>query len=334
MGARHYFVYDFVIMFPPRSLVFALCAVLIAAKDGATQTASKTSPDASAVARKATVQAESGHCDSALPVLEKQIRQVSDRDLMRKVGLDGVHCAMTLGQTNSALKFLELLARDYPDDPEVLYAEVHAYSDLSTHASQRLAIAAPSSPQAHELLAESYEMQGKWDAAEGEYRALVTQNPKLPGIHFRLGRLLLSKPNPPSTVADDAKREFEQELSIDPSNAGAEYVLGELARQNQKWDDAVAHFSRAAKLDPQFAEAFVGLGSALISLKRYADAVEPLQTAVRLDPRNPDAHYQLATAYVRAGRKQDGDREFAIHKQLIGVQGGATEDAHPASEPR
>jgi len=239
---------------------------------------------------------------------------------------------MTLNQVDAALEFLQLLAREFPQDPDVLYSEVHAYSDLSTQASQQLGQTASSSPQAHELLAESYETRGKWEEAETEYRGILEHNPGQPGIHFRLGRLLLSKPNPPASVAEDAQHEFEQELKIDPSNAGAEYVLGELARQNQLWDEAVTHFSRAAQLDPQFGEAFLGLGISLISLKRYPDALTPLETAVKLEPKNPDAHYNLATAYTRAGRKQDGEKEFAIHRRLIKTQGGAVEN--PPAQPQ
>ena len=213
--------------------------------------------------------------------------------------------------------------------PTILYQAVHAFSDLSTRASQELAEGAPGSYQAHELLAESFEMQGKWDDAAKEYHGILQQNPQVPGIHFRLGRLLLSQPNPSPTVADDAKSEFEQELQIDPSNAGAEYVLGELARQHQQWDEAVAHFSRASKLDSQFAEAFLGLGASLISARRYTDAIPPLETATRLEPRNPDAHYNLATAYTRAGRKQDGEREFAVHRKLTGDEGTSGTSATP-----
>ncbi|MGA3091895.1 MAG: tetratricopeptide repeat protein [Terriglobales bacterium] len=229
-----------------------------------------------------------------------------------------MRCAMTLGQANAAIDFLQVMSREFPRDSDVLYAEVHAYSDLSTRASQELAQTAPSSPQARELLAESYEMQGKWADAEKEYRSILEHNPNFPGIHFRLGRLLLSQPNPSPTVSDDAKREFQRELEIDASNAGAEYVLGELARQNQLWDEAVAHFSRAVKLDPGFGEAFLGLGTSLISLKRYSDALPALEAAVKLEPTNPDAHYNLATAYTRVGRRQDGEKEFAIHKRLLG----------------
>jgi Tfp pilus assembly protein PilF len=317
-------------MFPPRGLVLAVFSVLVACGTSVAQSASKSLPDAATSAQKATTLAKDGHCAEALPLLKRSIRQVEDAKLKRTVGLSGVHCAMALGQVNAALDFLQSLARSFPRDPEILYTEVHVYSDLSSMSSQELAHTAPSSPQAHELLAESYEAQGNWAGAEKEYRAIIEHNPNLPGIHFRLGRLLLSKPNPPTSVAEDAKHEFEQELVIDPSNAGAEYVLGELARQNSLWDEAVKHFSRAATLDAHFSEAYLGLGMSLMSLKRYSEAVTPLETAVRLDPKNPDAHYNLATAYTRAGRKEDGEREFAIHQKLIGTQGGAAEQ--PAAQ--
>jgi tetratricopeptide (TPR) repeat protein len=212
--------------------------------------------------------------------------------------------------------FLRLLNQEFPSDPDVLYVSVHAYSDLSDRAAKHLAQAAPHSYQARELNAEALEMQGKWDQASAEYQAVLKQSPELPGIHFRLGRILLSKPNPPPDVAAQAKKEFEAELKIDPSNAGAEYVLGELARQSQQWDDAAHHFSRAAALDAGFGDAFLGLGQSLIAAKKFADAIAPLETAVKLEPANPATHYNLATAYSRAGKKAEADKEFAIHRQM------------------
>jgi len=131
-----------------------------------------------------------------------------------------------------------------------------------------------------------------------------------------LGRLLLSEPNPPADAAERAKKEFQQELEIDPNNAGAEYVLGEMARQDSQWPDALKHFSRATELDAGFGDAFLGLGTTLLSAKRFAEAIPPLETAVKLEPRNPGAHYSLATALTRAGRKQDAEKEFAIHRQM------------------
>jgi tetratricopeptide (TPR) repeat protein len=305
---------------------FLPCLLLLIICSGASGEAQsgKTAPDPSATARNAATLAENGRCGEALPILRKSIAQVKERELKLKLGLDGVRCAMTLHQSDAALEFLRILTREFPKDPDALYVAVHAYSDLSTMSSQDLARDAPNSYQAHELLAESFESQGKWDDAEKQYRLILKQNPNLPGVHFRLGRLLLSKPNPTADATGEAKQEFVLELQIDPKNAGAEYVLGELARQNQQWDEAVNHLSRATKLDPQFGEAFVALGMCLVADKRYADAITPLEMAVKLEPRNPAAHYNLAVAYSRDGRKQDGDKEFAIHQSLLGEQGGNT----------
>jgi tetratricopeptide (TPR) repeat protein len=294
--------------------LLTVAGVMCAAQAGKGTDASAT--DASASAGHSASLAEAGHCVEAMPRLKKAIRQLSDQQVKRRIGLDGVRCAMTLNQPNDALDFLQVLSREFPKDPEVLYVSIHAYSDLSTRASQQLAVAAPSSHQARELLAESFEMQGKWDEAAAEYRKILKTDPQLPGIHFRLGRLLLSKPEPGANVAEEAKKEMQQELAIDPSNAGAEYVLGELARQEQQWDDAITHFAQAAKLDVNFSDAYLGLGSSLLQKKRFPEAVPPLETAVKLEPQNPDAHYNLAMAYSRVGRKQEAEKEFAVHREM------------------
>lgn len=297
----------------------------------AAQDSKKAPADRSAAARRAVELAESGHCAEALPALKGGAGRIADRELKRKSALDGVRCAMSLGRVDDALDFLGVLVREYPKDPDVLYLLIHTFSDLATRASEELARSAPSSYQARELNAETYEMQGKWDQAAQEYQKALAQNPDAPGIHFRLGRLLLSKPNPPADVAEQARKEFQAELKIDPSNAGAEYVLGELARQEQKWDEAIQHFSRASQLDPGFGDAFLGLGESLISDRKFSEAIAPLQTAAKLEPANPATHYNLATAYSRAGRKEEADKEFAIHRQMTQKSDAAPDPASPGN---
>lgn len=280
--------------------------------------------------------AKSGKCSEAVPLLKKALAQSADKEFRRTAGLLGVRCAMVKNQFDAADDFLRMLKREFPDDPEVLYTAVHTYSDFATRTSMELAMHAPTSAEAHELRAESFENQGKWAEASKEYQKVVQQNPQLPGIHFRIGRLLLSEPNPPADVAEQAKKQFQQELQIDPSNAAAEYVLGELAREAQQWDDAIAHFTRAAKLDSSFGDAYLGWGVALVSTKRFSDAVAPLQTAVKLEPQNPAAHYNLAIAYTRTGRKDEGEREFAIHRGMVQKQPpeGADAQGQPAANPQ
>jgi tetratricopeptide (TPR) repeat protein len=321
-------------MFRPRHSIFVLTLLWGSTATWLAAQASKKPPaaDATSSAQRAVSFAQSGNCKEALPLLKQAMPHAADKELKRSLGFAGVRCAMFADQPDVAEDFLRFLNREFPRDPEVLYLSVHTYSDLSTRAAAELATTAPKSPQALELDAEALEAQGKWDEAAKKYRLILQQNPRMSGIHFRLGRLLLSKPNPPSTVAEEAKKEMQQELDIDPSNAGAEYVLGALAQQNQQWDEAIGHFSRAAKLDPTFGDAFVGLGACLGSAKRYSEAIAPLENAIKLEPENPAPHYLLAIAYSRTGRKEDGDKQFAIQRQL--TQKGAAGEDNPQSQAK
>jgi len=318
-------------MFRSRYAVLAFSLLVMTQAFGQ---AAKPSPssDPAASAQRAIKLAQNGRCDEALPVLIRASRRLTDKTVKRTAAFAGIRCAMLLNQQDAAIDFLRLLNRDFPSDPEVLALAVHTYSDLSTRAAQQLAMTAPNSVDAHKLNAEALEAQGKWDEAEKEYKSILQKNPQLPGIHFLLGRLLLSKPDPGTTVAEEAKKEFQQELELDPANAGAEYVLGELAREQNQWPEAIQHFSRATELDTGFGDAYLGLGIALLSAKRFPDAIPPLQTAVKLEPRNPASHYNLATALSRVGRKEEADKEFAIHRKM--TQKDEAGQAPPEGQPQ
>jgi tetratricopeptide (TPR) repeat protein len=275
-----------------------------------------------AAAEHAASLAESGHCSEALPLLTKGAPHVTDKELQKRMGLDGVRCATLLQQNGSLLDLLRVLNQHFPHDPEVLYVTAHAYSDLSSSAARELAQTAPTSIPALEMDADASETQGNWDRAEKDYREILKKNPRYPSIHFRMARLLLSKPNPAPDFQDQAKKELQQELEIDPANAGAEYVLGELARETQDLPEAIQHFKKAAQINPTFGDAYLGLGMSLLAQKNFADSVAPLQTAVKLQPENPAAHYGLATAYARTGRKEDAEREFALQQETAARTGG------------
>ena len=307
----------------PRFLKSVPLLIACSASFALAQVASKTAPaNATATAERAVQLAESGRCQEALPLLTKSVQQVSDKDLQKRVGLDGVRCASTLQKGEPLLDFLSVLNREFPHDPEVLYLTVHGYSDLSTLAARELAQTSPNSIPYLELDAETNEMQGKWDEAERDYRKILELNPRYPGIHFRLARIQLSKPNPAPDFREVARKELLQELEIDPTNAGAEYILGELARQSGDLPEAIDRFTQATKLDHGFADAYLGLGSLLLMQKKYADAIPPLEMVVKLQPANPQGHFDLATAYARTGRKEDAEREFAVHKQITEAGAG------------
>ena len=114
-------------------------------------------------------------------------------------------------------------------------------------------------------------------SAEKEYKIVLQQNPQLPGTHFLLGRFRLSKPDAGPTAAQDAKKEFEAELGIDPTNAGAEYVLGEIPRQENQWPDAIRRLFVPPSWMPALGRHLLGLGTALLSAKRFSEAIPPLR---------------------------------------------------------
>jgi len=297
-----------------RASISCICASVLLIPFSTSQTKNAASAGPTALERAATL-AESGHCAEALPLLKKSLRQASEKDLEKRAGLDGLHCAMTHNAPYESLIFLDVLNRDFPRDPEVLYASTHAFSDLSLLTSQQLAREAPFSYQVHLLNAESLEIQGKWDEAATEYRKILDLNPLLPGIHARLGRALISKPQPTPEIIAQAKKNFEDELEIDPRNANAEYVLGELARDANDLSSATRHYTRATNLDTSFAEAYLGLGMSLVASKRFPEAIPPLEKYEKLAPDSPTGHFQLALAYAGAGRKDDANREAALQRE-------------------
>ena len=134
---------------------------------------------------------------------------------------------------DSTLDFIRFLNKQFPQDPDVLFVVVHAYSDLSTRTAQDLGRTAPQSFAAHKLNAEALEMQGKWEPAQLEYEWMIQKDPNARGIHFLLGRLLLSRPDAGPDALERAKQELLKEIQIDPNNAGRDYILGELDRRDK-----------------------------------------------------------------------------------------------------
>jgi tetratricopeptide (TPR) repeat protein len=293
--------------------LFAACMFLSALSGAQVPPQSSAANGASVVRRELARLIANGQCKPQLP---QSTGAAANKDFELKAGVAAVRCAISSNQPDLAVDILRILNRDFPLDSQVLYLSVHAYSDLSALAAQNLITSAPRSLELLELEAESLEMEGKLEQAEEKYHALLQQNRHFLDIHYRLGKLLLLRPNPSPLVVEEAKREFEQELEIDSSHAGSEYFLGDLARRENQWPEAIDHFSRATKLDPTLADAYLGLGWSLVTMKRFADAIEPLKTAVKLHPLDPVARYNLAVAYGRTGRRQDAEREFAVHREL------------------
>lgn len=297
----------------PRNWIFVVVAATLLFSVGVAQESSKIpATGASASSERGIDLASKGRCREALPLLKKEAAQITNKNLKYDILMSTARCAMGLEQTETAVKAVLDLNRDFPQDPEVLYLTTHFYSELATRASRTLAETAASSPQAQQLEAEAFESQGDWDKAIAEYRKILEQHPQQHGIHYRLGRIFLIK-NPPDP--ENSKKELEEELKIDPNSAASEFLLGETARQAGQWDEAIARFSRASKLDDGFDEAYLALGMSLSSAGKFAEAIGPLESYVKRQPADPAGHYQLSTAYSRTGHKQEAQRQMQLQQE-------------------
>ena len=295
----------------------ALVCLALAAVPSAAQTA--RNPGAAAPSgslERALDLAGKGRCQEALSLLQKAGSSGAAKEVRYRALMATVRCGLNRREDRTTVNALLDLKRDFPEDPEVLYMTSQIFLDIAERASQELASVAPDSYQVLELQAETLESQEKWSEAVKIYRKILDEHPNLRGMHYKLGRAAISQPESPSSE-EDAQKEFEQELTIDPTNAPAEYWLGEIARRQGQWDAAIRHFASAAKLNSSFGDALLALGGAYNSAGRYAEAIPPLEQYVRMSPEALAGHYQLYIAYVRTGRSEDSNREMTIHQQLL-----------------
>jgi tetratricopeptide (TPR) repeat protein len=249
---------------------------------------------------------EIGRDKEALPALEKGFHQTTDPALRRMLGLHLQRTYTALERDGDAVAVALELSRLYPDDPEVLYHSGRLFGNYAYLQMIRLSRIAPDSIWMHQAAGEANESQGLFDAAIKEYRQVLAMAPNRPGIHFRIGRVQLSR-SLQAGVDDSARaealKEFEEELRIDPSNANAAYEMGEMQRKSGQLDAAIASFKKAVDAYPEFEEALVGLGRALVAAGDPGSALPHLQKAVSLNPRDDVAFYQIAQAQGALGNE-------------------------------
>jgi tetratricopeptide (TPR) repeat protein len=155
--------------------------------------------------------------------------------------------------------------------------------------------------------------------AISEYKEVLTASPSRPGVHYRLGRVLLARTRQGDSHAGDlaeASKAFEQELEIDSTNANAAYELAEIYRKAAEFDKARELFALALKHYPDFEEAQVGMGRVLLSLAKPDLALAHLEKAIVLDPSDEVPYYQLAQAYGALGNAAGRQKALADFRRL------------------
>jgi lipoprotein NlpI len=116
--------------------------------------------------------------------------------------------------------------------------------------------------------------------------------------------------------SEAAKAEAEAAAALAPDAPQPQYLLGLIARADNRADDALAHFDRVLKADPRDVGANVNRGQVLLQLRRYDEALASFQAASAVEPYNVTAAYNLGVALTRAGRREEGARAMEKFQQL------------------
>ena len=121
---------------------------------------------------------------------------------------------------------------------------------------------------------------------------------------------------------DAAAAEARAAVQAMPASPHAHYVLGLIARGDNRNEDAIAAFRRVLQIDPNDAGSRVQLAQMLLAEQQYPEAIRLFDEALRMEPFNATAAYGLAMALTRSGEREKGAEALKRFEQLRG---------HPAS---
>jgi Tfp pilus assembly protein PilF len=124
--------------------------------------------------------------------------------------------------------------------------------------------------------------------------------------------------------ADGAKREAEKALQQDPSKPHPHYILGLIARSQNRFEDAIAEFRKILTEDPDDVGANINSGQIFGQQKKYAEAITAFRTAIAAEPYNETALYNLGILLTRTGNKAEGQRLLLKFQEFKQSGAGST----------
>lgn len=116
---------------------------------------------------------------------------------------------------------------------------------------------------------------------------------------------------------EEAIREFNRVLVLDPCQAEAHHQLGNALKSLHRFAEATISLRRAAELSPKNAAIWLNLGAALLELSTRDEAIACFQRAITLEPGRPEAHNILGSALLDAGRIGEAKNQLQEALRLL-----------------
>jgi tetratricopeptide (TPR) repeat protein len=224
------------------------------------------------------------------------------------------------GLADRALAALGGMAPSQEDSPQALYWKSRCYNRLALAAYLRLFAVDPDSYRAHQVLGDMEDLRGEDSKAIADYEIALAKRPTLPNLHYQIGHLEWK-----SYKTEEARKQFQAELAMNPRHAGALFDLGSTYLREHQADKALVYLKRVYDLDSKYPDLHDFMGIAYSQLNRYAEAEKELKIAAPSD-KDGSVHYQLARVYTALGKPSEAQQEFALSNQLLAATHRANEE--------
>ncbi len=178
---------------------------------------------------------------------------------------------------------------------------------------------APDSLPLATLAAQTRQIGGQLAEAVAQYRQIVARSEQ--GSYSPRQRadfkLLLASSLDSSGNWDEAKKELEAALILDPNNARALNYLGyALLERNEEPARAAQLVATAYKLQPDSAAITDSMGWVHFQQGRIRDAVLLLEKAAKANGNDPAINEHLGDAYWQAGRRRDARYAWQVAAEV------------------
>ncbi len=161
--------------------------------------------------------------------------------------------------------------------------------------------------------------QFKYKEATDAFKRALQLDPKLGLARINLGIALYNLPDLPG-----AQREEQTAIALTPDAPQPHYIVGLIAKTQNRQADAIAAFERVLKIDPNDVGANVNLGQLFMQLRKFPEAVAVLRKALAVEPYNATALYNLGTSLIRSGDRTEGQIVIKRFQELRQRGSGST----------
>lgn len=162
------------------------------------------------------------------------------------------------------------------------------------------------------LLGKSYAAVGQYSKALDVLDGVTKRLSTYPGVYYLIAKVYLKTKNYKEALAA-AKKEKEN----NPKIYQGYYILGETQRLIGEYNDASKNLEQAISIDPRNVESLMSLGWIKLSQRNYEIARELYLRAKKQEPANPQIRKQLGFIYQGVGQSGLAVEEFRTYLKLF-----------------